>query len=243
MCFVFLTALSHMSYVVGGSRLVGALRSPELSVLYWNSWATQAKAAAGTAFGGGSTAATAVDSQDQSPGHALLAQVCTPADLEKDADGVLETFAEQAECIINKYLTFVVEPESSTQLADMLRPTQVVKRQSTGTVGCIYLTQHAGESDCHPHVRQPRFRADHLKLVVNGLATASSAEGVADELPQNCHVLVCDAGQGGNENAISRCFLQQDGKMMPKLKNTIYLMLDEESLNERKARVTGRVNL
>lgn len=180
---------------------------------------------------------------EMSPAQSLLGHVCTAEELEKDVEGVLEAFAEQAESIVNKFVTFIVEPESSSQLADMLRETQVVKKQPTATVGCIYLAQHAGESDCMPHCRQPRFRADHLKLVTTALALASSGSGVADEMPPSCHVLVCDAGTQGNENTISRCFLQQDGKTQNKAKNTFHLIFDEESLNSRKARVQGRVNL
>lgn len=180
-------------------------------------------------------------SQDISPSQAFLNKMCTSDELEKDMDGALHRYAEKAELLINKYVMMIVEPDSGSKLGDMLRETQVVKKQLTGTVGCIYMSQHAGESDCRPHVRQPRFRADHLKLVVNGLASASSVSG--DEMPKNCHFLIGDAGKEGLEASISKCFLQSDGKVMVKSKCTSALIFDEEALNKKKARVFGRINL
>ena len=180
-------------------------------------------------------------SQDITPSQAFLNKMCTSDELEQDMDGVLHRFAEQAEILLNKYVTMIVEPDSMSKLGDMLRETQVVKKQLTATVGCIYMSQHAGESDCRPHCRQPRFRADHLKLVVNGLAAASSVSG--DEMPKNCHFLIGDAGKDGLDAAISKCFLQSDGKVMVKTKCTSALIFDEEALNKKKARVYGRINL
>lgn len=180
-------------------------------------------------------------SQDITPSQAFLNKMCTSDELEQDMDGVLHRFAEQAELLLNKYVTMIVEPDSMSKLGDMLRETQVVKKQLTATVGCIYMSQHAGESDCRPHCRQPRFRADHLKLVVNGLAAASSVSG--DEMPKNCHFLIGDAGKDGLDAAISKCFLQSDGKVMVKTKCTSALIFDEEALNKKKARVYGRINL
>ena len=180
-------------------------------------------------------------SQDITPSQAFLNKMCTSGELEQDMDGVLHRFAEQAELLLNKYVTMIVEPDSMSKLGDMLRETQVVKKQLTATVGCIYMSQHAGESDCRPHCRQPRFRADHLKLVVNGLASASSVSG--DEMPKNCHFLIGDAGKDGLDAAISKCFLQSDGKVMVKTKCTSALIFDEEALNKKKARVYGRINL
>ena len=180
-------------------------------------------------------------SQDITPSQAFLNKMCTSDELEQDMDGVLHRFAEQAEILLNKYVTMIVEPDSMSKLGDMLRETQVVKKQLTATVGCIYMSQHAGESDCRPHCRQPRFRADHLKLVVNGLASASSVSG--DEMPKNCHFLIGDAGKDGLDAAISKCFLQSDGKVMVKTKCTSALIFDEEALNKKKARVYGRINL
>ena len=180
-------------------------------------------------------------SQDITPSQAFLNKMCTSDELEQDMDGVLHRFAEQAELLLNKYVTVIVEPDSMSKLGDMLRETQVVKKQLTATVGCIYMSQHAGESDCRPHCRQPRFRADHLKLVVNGLAAASSVSG--DEMPKNCHFLIGDAGKDGLDAAISKCFLQSDGKVMVKTKCTSALIFDEEALNKKKARVYGRINL
>ena len=107
-------------------------------------------------------------SQDISPSQGFLNKMCTSDELEKDMEGALHRYVEKAELLINKYVMMIVEPDSGSKLGDMLRETQVVKKQLTGTVGCIYMSQHAGESDCRPHCRQPRFRADHLKLVVNG---------------------------------------------------------------------------
>lgn len=180
-------------------------------------------------------------SQDITPSQAFLNKMCTSDELEQDMDGVLHRFAEQAELLLNKYITMIVEPDSMSKLGDMLRETQVVKKQLTATVSCIYMSQHAGESDCRPHCRQPRFRADHLKLVVNGLAAASSVSG--DEMPKNCHFLIGDAGKDGLDAAISKCFLQSDGKVMVKTKFTSALIFDEEALNKKKARVYGRINL
>ena len=180
-------------------------------------------------------------SQDITPSQAFLNKMCTSDELEQDMDGVLHRFAEQAELLLNKYVTMIVEPDSMSKLGDMLRETQVVKKQLTATVGCIYMSQHAGESDCRPHCRNPRFRADHLKLVVNGLAAASSVSG--DEMPKNCHFLIGDAGKDGLDAAISKCFLQSDGKVMVKTKCTSALIFDEEALNKKKARVYGRINL
>ena len=180
-------------------------------------------------------------SQDITPSQAFLNKMCTSDELEQDMDGVLHRFAEQAEILLNKYVTMIVEPDSMGKLGDMLRETQVVKKQLTATVGCIYMSQHAGESDCRPHCRNPRFRADHLKLVVNGLAAASSVSG--DEMPKNCHFLIGDAGNEGLEATISKCFLQSDGKVMVKTKCTSALIFDEEALNKKKARVYGRINL
>ena len=180
-------------------------------------------------------------SQDITPSQAFLNKMCTSDELEQDMDGVLHRFAEQAELLLNKYVTMIVEPDSMSKLGDMLRETQVVKKQLTATVSCIYMSQHAGESDCRPHCRQPRFRADHLKLVVNGLAAASSVSG--DEMPKNCHFLIGDAGKDGLDAAISKCFLQSDGKVMVKTKCTSALIFDEEALNKKKARVYGRINL
>jgi hypothetical protein len=182
-------------------------------------------------------------SLDLTPAQAFLGKVCSPEELGKDEDGLLQAYAEQAELIVDKFITIFVEPETSGLMADMLRNTQVVKKQLTDTVGCIYVGQHAGESDARPHVRHPRFRQEHLKNAVNGLAMASSPHNTSDEMPPNCHIMVCDAGKDGNEMSISKCFLQADGKVMPKIKNVLNLAFDELSLQAKKNRIKGRVNL
>ena len=197
---------------------------------------------------GQATDAGSAAAADPTHGQQLLAQVCTPAELEMDAEGALEAYAEQASGIISKYLTFIVEPGSATQLADLLRGTQVVKmqqKQPADTVGCVYMVQHAGESDHMPHVRPPRFRAENVKMVAYAMAMAASQDGASqDAMPPACRFLLADASpRGGNYQAMSKCFLQQDGKMMPKHANAVYLMFDETSLTERKARVQGRIDL
>ncbi len=87
---------------------------------------------------------------DRSP-RSRLFELATGQEVEEDTSGLLEAFVAQAESLVSRYVTMVVEPESAGQLADMLQDSHVCK--ATGTVAIWYILAHAGESSALAHCR------------------------------------------------------------------------------------------
>ncbi len=96
----------------------------------------------------------------------------------------------------------------------------------------------SGVNGCQP--RAPRFRADHLRKVIAGFL---KAKGDPSNLPDNLLCMGRDGGKPGLEDAFSRAFAGDDGRTVEKSKQTTYVIFDEESLNARKSKASGSVNL
>jgi hypothetical protein len=166
-------------------------------------------------------------------------RVCTSIVIEKDSEGLLDTFAEKATDIVAKYVTVLVWSDEQSVLATSLQETMLGKRSAAATAGVLYLAQHAGESDTTPHYRIPRFRCEDLKMVAGAVMAPTKSESI----PPGLHFIIGTGGKKGNEDAISRCFVTQEGKAIPKQKSVITLLLDEESLSARKGKQQGQVKL
>ena len=134
--------------------------------------------------------------------------------MEKDREGVLDDFIDKMNSTIDKFVTMVTLPEDGSfeSLAAELKQTRVGKRMATETVGVLYMIQHAGETDAQPHSRIPRFRAEHLRMMIQAHCELEDAE----KLPGRMHFFITDGGKRGNETGIEKTFMSSNGKMLAK---------------------------
>ena len=171
----------------------------------------------------------------------LVHNVCTAEDIDKDKDNALAGWMEKADNLVRKYIHLVTEQSSSSDIAASLRNMAVVKMMSAEgrRVGVFYTCQHAGESDSMPHCRAPAFRLDHLQKMIGGTIKACGL----DAMPPGAVYFIMNGGSFGNNDAFGKAFLDNNNKAMAKNKDLVYLALEEESLQKRRLRKRGGLNL
>lgn len=171
----------------------------------------------------------------------LVHNVCTLEDLERDKDNALAGWMEKADNLVRKYIHLVPEQNSGSDIAASLRNMSVVKMMSVESrrVGIFYTCQHAGESDTMPHCRGPAFRLDHLQKLIAGSIKACDL----DAMPPGAVYFILNGGSFGNNDAFGKAFLDKNNKAMAKNKDLVYLALEEESLQKRRLRKRGSLNL
>ena len=68
-----------------------------------------------------------------------------------------------------RYVSLMLEPVSASEMTESLKQKSIYNLMESGErVAFLYMVQHSGESDCMPHCRTPRFRADHLRKLLAG---------------------------------------------------------------------------
>ena len=172
----------------------------------------------------------------------LVHNVCTAEDIDRDKDNALAGWMEKADNLVRKYIHLVTEQSSSSDIAASLRNMAVVKMMSAEgrRVGVFYTCQHAGESDSMPHCRAPAFRLDHLQKMIGGTIKACGL----DAMPPGAVYFIMNGGSFGNNDAFGKAFLDNNNnKAMAKNKDLVYLALEEESLQKRRLRKRGGLNL
>ena len=180
----------------------------------------------------------------------MLAETCTADELAKaevvatakPGNLTASNFMEKADAMVRKYVTLIAEPSDSTKVRDALKGKTAAEMLTANSkkVGIFYMLQHAGESDSMPHVRTPRFRSDHLKTLCSGVVQVT---GQAEEMPSNAVFFVLNAGVMSHNDYFHKAFVTDSGKNIPKNKEVLYLQFEEESLQQRRLRKRGPLNL
>ncbi|CAE7346753.1 bsp6IM [Symbiodinium sp. CCMP2592] len=171
----------------------------------------------------------------------LVHNMCTAEDIEKDKDNALSAWMEKADNLVRKFIHLTVDCNSQTEISEALKNMAVVKMmgQDNKRIGVFYACQHAGESDSMPHCRIPAFRLDHLQKTIGGTIKAAGL----DALPPGAVYFILNGGSFGNNDAFGKAFLDVNNKAMAKNKDLVYLALQEESLQKRRLRKRGGLNL
>ena len=146
-----------------------------------------------------------------------------------DSDGKLNDFLAYAERIVAQFVTIVVEQSTAAEQAEEFKKT-CLYGTCIGNIGCVYLGSCAGESSSTPHLRPPRFRADHLRKLVKAI---NITRGDPSSIDDQVRFFVSDAGKHGNEREITGCFIGEDGRSLEKSKSTFYVTFDEDIMLER----------
>ena len=166
--------------------------------------------------------------------------VVTVQQQEADSDGKLKDFLEYATKTVRNFVKIIVEDDTAGLESDHLSGTVLADKTRSGNIGIIYQTAMSGESDSTPHVRPPRFRADHFKKRVKACC---KVRGDPDSIDDQFIFFMFDAGRHGNDRAIGECIVKDDCKVMSKKYNmTYYVQYEESSLTSRKGNVRGYVN-
>ena len=98
------------------------------------------------------------------------------ANKQEELEQWLQTVAEHQE----KFIRLVVQPNSATELADLLQPTVLgnVESVQEGKVILLYDAKVQGECSAHCHVRQPALDKSRFKMTVQAFAKSRGCSDV-----------------------------------------------------------------
>lgn len=160
--------------------------------------------------------------------------------MQKDEEGVLKDMHDLAERLIAEYVVLVVEPESSSALADALVNTNIGKLRGTPLkdstyVGISYSVRSSGEAITHPHIRVPGFRKEHYEKLVRGVLLARGYPEDALRIDPGDAYIISDGGRHGNENGMVSAFRNPaTAKPLNRERLQLFLHYSEESLRARR---------
>ena len=94
------------------------------------------------------------------------AEMCIDLHGLDDPEGKLQKWRLFAQNMVARHVTLVVDPESSTAVADLLRKSAITKLNGTpgeNYIIVMYDSALAGEASARPHLRIVSFRDNHLQ--------------------------------------------------------------------------------
>ena len=169
-------------------------------------------------------------------------QAFLPAGVEACPEDLEQAFVaevQEASETVDRFVKFIVEVGSKTELAQCLDGTAVAKKQPEGTTALIILdSKTCGESSSKPHLRYPQFRNSVLKNAVQAFCTARGREQLEEE--ELCLVL---DGSRQISASVMGCFVREDGVHFEnKTRSEFVIIYDEKSLKARKQVNRGLVH-
>ncbi len=158
-----------------------------------------------------------------------------------DPDGKLPRWLKYAETVVRERVTLIVEG-SETALVTALAEAPVATYAATGnnSVIVLYDVKQAGESMSRPAFRPPSLRRAHVRKLVGAILQARSKR---QAILENDVFVMMDAGKHGNENELLGSFLNDQGKLLPREKRTIYMNYLEQSIADRRERSRGNLDV
>ena len=147
---------------------------------------------------------------------------------------------QEATALVDRFIKFIPETSSKTELVQALEGTAVAKKQPEGTTALIVMdTKTCGESSSQPHLRYPQFRNFVLKNAVQAFCAVRNQEQLeSDEL---CAVL---DGSRQIATSIMQCFVRDDGVHFEnKTRSEFVIVFEEKSMKARKQLNRGLVQV
>ena len=157
-----------------------------------------------------------------------------PEDLEEDfSSHILE-----AGDLVDRFVKFIPECSSKSELAQALDGTAVSKKQPDGTTALVVMdTKTCGESSSQPHLRFPQFRSVVLKNAVQAFCMARNKE----QFDEGEMCLLLDGSRQISTSMMS-CFVRDDGAHFEnKTRSEFVVHYDEKSMKARKHLSRGLV--
>ena len=147
---------------------------------------------------------------------------------------------QEAADLVDRFVKFIPECGSKTELAQALEGTAVAKKQPEDTMALLILdTKTCGESSSQPHLRLPQFRAGVLKNAVQAFCTARGK----DQFEENELCLVLDGGRQISSGIMS-CFVRDDGiQFEQKTRSEFVVYFEEKALRARKLLNRGLIQV
>ena len=167
-------------------------------------------------------------------GNVSVVQVAG-VEIPNDLEDKLKPWLDFAEKLVSQWVTLCVEPDSGSQIGDLLKQTNLPDMHGTSKTSYVlvyYDVKQAGTASSSAHIRHPNFRQDHLRKCIVGFQEARAS---ADELNEGDLFMILDAQAHGNHASFASAFNKlSEPKPMNKSKTIYYLNYDEESLKVRK---------
>ena len=184
-----------------------------------------------------------IDLSDEEDGGMMLPGIS--AKKMDDKEGVLAQWVTYAKNLVDRYVNLHGDPGSVSGVAQLLRADplsqKVTGKQEYVLVLCD--VTRAGEASSRPHLRPPPLRDEHLKRCIKGaLEGLQPAQNVLPQIPEKAAFFFIDRNLGSAGNA-SKAFVDDGGKVIPKVKTQLYVLTTEQSERQVKARVKGIATL
>ncbi|CAE7474778.1 unnamed protein product [Symbiodinium natans] len=184
-----------------------------------------------------------IDLSDEEDGGMMLPGIS--AKKMDDKEGVLAQWVTYAKNLVDRYVNLHGDPGSVSGVAQLLRA-DPLSQKVTGKqeyVLVLYDVTRAGEASSRPHLRPPPLRDEHLKRCIKGaLEGLQPAQNVLPQIPEKAAFFFIDRNLGSAGNA-SKAFVDDGGKVIPKVKTQLYVLTTEQSERQVKARVKGIATL
>ena len=184
-----------------------------------------------------------IDLSDEEDGGMMLPGIS--AKKMDDKEGVLAQWVTYAKNLVDRYVNLHGDPGSVSGVAQLLRA-DPLSQKVTGKqeyVLVLYDVTRAGEASSRPRLRPPPLRDEHLKRCIKGaLEGLQPAQNVLPQIPEKAAFFFIDRNLGSAGNA-SKAFVDDGGKVIPKVKTQLYVLTTEQSERQVKARVKGIATL
>ena len=150
----------------------------------------------------------------------------SPSKAHNDPEGTLVKWADYARQKIRRVANIVVHPLTTDGVKRIFQESALSQITPSGdkNITVMYDTKLSGSASSRAHIRTVNLREAHCKSGVRGIITAMRD---GHQIPSNTVFFMLDGMVHGHEAKLMQAFCENDAKVLPRAKKTMYITCSE----------------